>query len=62
MPVRHPIRVINGHRYSDYPVTEYVSPREWLALGVLLLGLAMWAAAMAAGVVWIVYQVVQRWR
>jgi hypothetical protein len=53
--------VINGHRYSDYPVTEYVSPREWLALGVLLLGLAMWGGILLGGLAWVVWQLVHRW-
>lgn len=62
MNMHHPIRVINGKTYSDFPmVAEHVSLREWLALGFLVVGLLVWAGMLLGGAAWLVYEVLRRW-
>jgi hypothetical protein len=58
--VRHPNGVsVNGKLFlrDDYYASNRVSLREWLALGVLVLGLLMWAAVVVVGLIWLV----RRW-
>lgn len=61
LAVTHPIRVIHGKAYSDFPVADHTSLREWLALGVLIIGLLVWASLVLGGLGWVVIQVVHRW-
>jgi hypothetical protein len=47
---------------DDYYAAEHASLREWAALGVLVVGLVMWIVIMVGGLVWVVSEVLHRWR
>lgn len=60
----HPAGVIvDGKLYlrDDFYSSPHVTLREWLAFGVLILGLVAWIAAVAWGLVWLVSEVLHRW-
>lgn len=63
--VRHPNGVmVDGRLFlrDDYYAAEHASLREWAALGVLVVGLVMWIVIMVGGLVWVVSEVLHRWR
>lgn len=55
--------IVNGKLFlrDEYYAASRVSLREWLALMVLIFGLAAWAGLTVAGVAWVIWQLVQRW-
>lgn len=58
--VRHPNGVIvDGRTYyrDEFYAADHISLREWLALGVVILGILLWVVTLAVGVVWLV----RRW-
>jgi len=65
MITRHPQGVIvNGRLFKRdaYYAASYVSVREWTALGVVLIGLALWVSAMVGGLAWLVLELLHRWQ
>jgi hypothetical protein len=59
----HPLGVtINGKLYfrDEYFATDRVRLREWVALGVLIFGLAAWAVLTVAGIGWVIWMVLHR--
>jgi hypothetical protein len=61
--VPHPRGVlVDGRLYrrDEFYAADHVSLRELLALGVLLLGAALWVGLLIGGSAWLIYQVVHR--
>jgi hypothetical protein len=59
---RHPSGVIvNNHLYRRdfYYASDRISVREWLALGLLVLGVALWALLLVGGTIWVISTVVR---
>lgn len=51
--------IVNGKLYhrDEFYAADHISLREWLALGVVILGILLWVVTLAVGVVWLV----RRW-
>jgi hypothetical protein len=60
--VRHPNGVsVDGKLFlrDDYYATDRTTLREWLALGVLIVGFLVWAGLVVGGAAWLVWMVVR---
>jgi hypothetical protein len=56
---RHPLGVIvDGVLYErdEFYRADHISPREWLALGLVLIGIGVWAFLMLSVVLWLVHR------
>jgi uncharacterized membrane protein (GlpM family) len=59
----HPLGVtVNGRLFlrDEYYATDRVRLREWVALGVLIFGLAAWAVLTIGGIAWVIWMVLHR--
>ena len=54
--------IVDGRTYyrDEFYAADHISVREWLALGVVILGLLVWAGLLVGGVAWVIWMVIGR--